>query len=445
MKRGFVVLLLIVAVGSLLAAGWWWVNTSPGQVVEFLAGGGLDRGRAEEFVALVGGLEAEEEPDALVASGSIEGETVSIVSELGGQILALHAGEGDEVRQGQLLVELDASLVEAQSAQVEAAVAAAEANLANVQAGTHPAEILVAQAALHEALARRDAAQVRWNSMKKVLENPREIEAQIVEARNAVAMAESRLELAGAKLAAAILERDKYKARGSLEEKRLYESYNYQVEAAQAALDGVREARRAAQANVAALEAVRRNPLALEAEVHAAESEYEIAAAGVGVAVAKLDELKAGATDEAVAVAEAMVDQARASMAVVDAQLDKMVLHSPIEGVVTSQSAHAGEAALPGSILMTVANLDEVTLTIYVPEDELGRVYLGQEVDVQVDSFPGELFRGTVAHIAQQAEFTPKNIQTEKERVNMVFAVKVRLLNSDHRLKPGMPADAFVP
>ena len=100
---------------------------------------------------------------------------------------------------------------------------------------------------------------------------------------------------------------------------------------------------------------------------------------------------------------------------------------------------------MPGSILMTVANLNEVTLTIYVPEDELGRVYLGQEVDVQVDSFPGELFRGTVAHIAQQAEFTPKNIQTEKERVNMVFAVKVRLPNSDHRLKPGMPADAFVP
>jgi HlyD family secretion protein len=120
-----------------------------------------------------------------------------------------------------------------------------------------------------------------------------------------------------------------------------------------------------------------------------------------------------------------------------------MTLQSPIDGSVTSRSTHSGEAALAGATLLTVANLDEVKLTVYIPEDELGRVYLGQGVEVQVDSFPGRVFTGTVSYISQQAEFTPKNVQTEEERVNMVFAVRVRLPNPDHALKPGMPADAI--
>jgi len=162
------------------------------------------------------------------------------------------------------------------------------------------------------------------------------------------------------------------------------------------------------------------------------------------VAQAKLIELKAGPTPEEIAVAEAQVALAQASLSGLLAQKDKMMLRSPIEGVVASRSASAGEAALPGATLLTVANLDEVKLTIYVPEDELQRVYLGQEVQVQVDSFPGRVFTGTVSYISQQAEFTPKNVQTEKERVNMVFAVKVRLPNPQYLLKPGMPADAVL-
>jgi multidrug resistance efflux pump len=169
-----------------------------------------------------------------------------------------------------------------------------------------------------------------------------------------------------------------------------------------------------------------------------------MAAAGVGVAKATLEELEAGPTAEEVAVAKAQVAQATAASAALDAQLEKMTLRSPIDGLVTSRSAHVGEAALTGATLLTIANLDQVKLTIYVPEDELNRVYLGQEVEVQVDSFPGRVFTGTVSYISSQAEFTPKNVQTEKERVNMVFAVRVSLHNPGHLLKPGMPADAVI-
>jgi multidrug resistance efflux pump len=103
--------------------------------------------------------------------------------------------------------------------------------------------------------------------------------------------------------------------------------------------------------------------------------------------------------------------------------------------------AHIGELAAPGAPLFILADLDEVTLTVYVPEAELDQVSLGQTVEVTVDAYD-KVFIGQVTHIASQAEFTPKNVQTQEERVHMVFAVKVRLENIDHELKPGMPADA---
>jgi len=95
-------------------------------------------------------------------------------------------------------------------------------------------------------------------------------------------------------------------------------------------------------------------------------------------------------------------------------------------------------------ISLTIANLDEVTLVIYIPENRIGQVRLGQEAQVQVDSFPERVFVGHVSSIAGEAEFTPRNVQTQEERVNLVFAVKVRIPNPDYALKPGMPADATI-
>ncbi len=444
MKRGIVVVLMLVLVGGTAAGGWWWARTASEQVTRFLVDGGLEAGRAEEFVDWVGGHEVPESEQALVASGSIEGEEVTIVSEFGGQIVELAVGEGDEVQAGQVLVRLDTSMLLAQKAQAKAAVAAARANLANVEAGAHPAEILAAQAALGKALAERDAAASGLSDVRAILENPQELDAQIAQARAEVELAAVQIEQAKSQVASAEVERDRYRAQGTLEEKRLYEVYDYQVQAARAALEAARANKRGAQSTLQALQALRDNPLAIVSQVHMAEGQYQMAAAGVDVARAKLLELYARPTEEEMAVARAQVAQAEAAVSALQRQIDKMTLRAPRDGVVTSRSAHAGEAALAGTTLLTLADLDEVKLTIYVPEDELGRVYLGQEVEVRVDSFPDRVFTGTVSYISQEAEFTPKNVQTEKERVNMVFAVKVRLPNPKHRLKPGMPADAVL-
>lgn len=125
-------------------------------------------------------------------------------------------------------------------------------------------------------------------------------------------------------------------------------------------------------------------------------------------------------------------------------QIDKLSIRSPLDGIVARKSVRVGEVASPASTLMVVSKLDQVELTLYVPEGQLGQVRVGQKVEVQVDSFPRESFPGEVISIATRAEFTPRNVQTQKDRLNLVFAVKVKIPNVDLRLKPGMPADATI-
>jgi HlyD family secretion protein len=114
---------------------------------------------------------------------------------------------------------------------------------------------------------------------------------------------------------------------------------------------------------------------------------------------------------------------------------------SPIDGVVLEVLVEPGEVANPGATLAVVSDLDKLTLTVYVPEDRYGVIILGQDYPVTVDSFPGETFNGRVSYISDQAEFTPRNVQTTDSRKATVFAIKLDLDPSGGRLKPGMPAD----
>ncbi|MFN2246507.1 MAG: HlyD family secretion protein [Candidatus Promineifilaceae bacterium] len=187
---------------------------------------------------------------------------------------------------------------------------------------------------------------------------------------------------------------------------------------------------------------------AAEAGITAAEAQVKVAEGQLAQAHAQLDRLRAGATPEEIAALEAQVAQAQAAvqsaealLSALDIQLEQSIVEAPVSGVVLQRLLQVGELASPGAPLFTLANLDEVTLTVYVPEAELGRVALGQEAEVLVDAYD-QSFPGEVVHIASQAEFTPKNVQTQEERVHMVFAVKIRLDNPEHLLKPGMPADA---
>ena len=116
-------------------------------------------------------------------------------------------------------------------------------------------------------------------------------------------------------------------------------------------------------------------------------------------------------------------------------------IRSPIDGVVLLRAAEPGEIVTAGGSLLVVANLDEMTLTIYVPEDQYGKISLGQEFPISVDSFPDRVFMGKVTHISDKPEFTPQNVRTVEGRKSTVYAVRLTIPNPDHDLKPGMPAD----
>ncbi len=117
------------------------------------------------------------------------------------------------------------------------------------------------------------------------------------------------------------------------------------------------------------------------------------------------------------------------------------LIRSPLNGVVLYRAVEPGEVASPGTPLMTIADLNKLKLTVYVPEDRYGLINLGQVYPVSVDSFPGQTFAGTVSYISDQAEFTPRNVQTTENRKTTVFAIRLDLPPSDGKLKPGMPAD----
>ena len=112
-----------------------------------------------------------------------------------------------------------------------------------------------------------------------------------------------------------------------------------------------------------------------------------------------------------------------------------------MDGVILTRNIEPGEFVQPGAVAFAIANLDQLTITVYVPEDQYGNIQLGQAASVTVDSFPGETFDAEVVHIADQAEFTPRNVQTIEGRSSTVYAIKLKVTDSEGKLKIGMPAD----
>ena len=142
-------------------------------------------------------------------------------------------------------------------------------------------------------------------------------------------------------------------------------------------------------------------------------------------------------------VVAAQVVQAEAALQLAETQLAYTRVSAPLSGTVIRRDVELGETVLPGSALMTLADLSTMEVKVYIPGPMLGKIRLAQGVDLVTDSYPDRKFRGSVATIADEAEFTPKNVQTRDERVRLVYQVKVRVQNPDGILKTGMPVDAW--
>ncbi|MCX8118508.1 MAG: efflux RND transporter periplasmic adaptor subunit [Desulfobacterota bacterium] len=175
-----------------------------------------------------------------------------------------------------------------------------------------------------------------------------------------------------------------------------------------------------------------------------AETRFKVAKAVLEGAQEFYKKVKEGPRKEDIEDGRAQVEQALASLRLAETQLGYALLKSPIDGIVLVKSAEAGEHVNPGTSVLTLADLSHVWLRAYIPETELGRVKWGQEVIVTTDLNPKKEYRGRISFISSQSEFTPKQIQTEKERVTLVYRIKVDLPNPEHELKPGMPAEGRI-
>jgi HlyD family secretion protein len=142
--------------------------------------------------------------------------------------------------------------------------------------------------------------------------------------------------------------------------------------------------------------------------------------------------------------AAALLNAARKALELANIRLNYTNLTSPIEGFVIVKSAEAGEVVQPGSVVYTVADLNDIWLTAYIIETDLGKVKLNQLAYIKTDSYPGRTYQGWLSFISEQAEFTPKFIQTTEERVKLVYRIKIAVRNPDNELKPGMPADGYI-
>ncbi len=411
--------------------------------------------------------------DELAGTGFLSAAEVAIAPELSGRVASVEVREGEAVTAGQVLFRLDAEIPQAQRDQAAAAVDVAEAALTAARAQAASAQAQYDAAVLGARAQDAEARAAAWKGTPPKEYRPAwyyQKAELLAAAQREVDAAQSALDYARADLEA---------------EQRRASSQDFV--AAEARLAAAQGAYTTVQATYAQAKSAGSNTLltaaqerldAAKAELDAARLDYEhmltsaaaesvvMARARVAVARATLDNardallrLQTGddspqvtAARAAVAAAEAAVGQAEAGRAqavqalrLAEAALERTAVAAPADGVVLARNLEAGEIAVAGGTVMRVAPLDTLELVVYLPEDRYGRVLLGDRVSLTVDSYPAQAFGGTVVHIADEAEFTPRNVQTEAGRKATVYAVKIAVANPGHLLKPGMPADVTFP
>jgi len=223
------------------------------------------------------------------------------------------------------------------------------------------------------------------------------------------------------------------------------------VERAHQAFLSAQAVMKEAKKNMEKYQRLFRNSIVSEKEWDAVRLRYEVTLRDYERSAEAYDLAREGSRLETIDAAQAEVQGAKAQLASAEAawqqakiQLSYGQLKAPVGGIVTSRNVEPGEVVTPAQDVMTVADLSTVDLKIFVDETEIGKVKPGQQVEVRIDTFPDKVFKGIVSYISPEAEFTPKMIQTRKERVKLVYLVKVSIPNPNLELKSGMPADAWL-
>jgi HlyD family secretion protein len=355
----------------------------------------------------------------LMVSGNIELTEVNIAFKTAGRLIERSVNEGDNVTKGQVVARLDREQLAAQRERDTAALAASEAQLAQAHTG------------------------VEWQraSMTADIETRRAelsaAEARLTELNNGARPEEKREAHAAVEAAASEL------ARATRDWDRAQTLYkNDDISTAQ------RDQFRKNFENADAMykQAKEREDLVLAGprteQIQAQKAQVERARAAVKMSEASGLELKR--REEEITARRAEIARSKANVALIDTQLNETVAASPVDGVVLVKAADVGEVLAPGASVVTIGDIDHPWLRGYVNETDLGKVKIGSKVKVTSDSFAGKQYNGRVSFISAQAEFTPKQIQTQQERVKLVYRIKIDVENPGRELKSNMPVDAEI-
>jgi multidrug resistance efflux pump len=350
--------------------------------------------------------------DVLQLPGTVEVQDVHLGSKLGGRVLSVSVREGEHVQADQELVRFETPELDAQSEQLKARLQGAEADLLKAQRGPRPEEIAEAQAAWEAADARLLKMQHGWR------------EEERRQAHNEMDAAEAALVLAESEFARID---QLYRTGGGATVSKA------DWDAARSARDQSRKRFNAAQA---------RNDMLTNGS---RPEDIAEATAELARAKAHFELLKHGTREEDKAIAAAQVAEIKGKLQEIEVNRREAVVRAPGPAVVEVLAVRKGDLVPPNQPVLRILRDDDQWVKVFVPETELGKVRLGQQVEVTNDAYPGRRFPGTVIQIAAVSEFTPRNVQSIDERRHQVFAVKVRVDNREGVFKSGMAAEVFIP
>ncbi|MCS7038541.1 MAG: efflux RND transporter periplasmic adaptor subunit [Anaerolineae bacterium] len=385
------------------------------------------------------------EPGGIRLYGVLEATETYVMSELSGRIAEVWADEGDWVEAGQPLLRLDGSETAARLTAAQAAVAAAQAAETAAAAPPQATTLALAAARVTAAETRLEAARRSLEQARRRRDEPLALEGEIATTREAIPAAQAAVERARADVARLEVLLAKAQEDGSREgqyQQRIlslqHQAAEAQVEAAQARLEGL-------QRRLALLLEQRREPLLLEAQLHAAEQEVLLAEAELALARAEAAQASASPQPEAVAVAAARVQAAIAARRRIEWEQEKLTVTAPMAGRIAKRLRAVGETVAAGEPLFILMDPRDLEVSVFVAVADLPRVHLGQELPVEVAVPGGPRLTAVVTFIATEARFRPGNVLDPQDRGDMVFAVRLRLPNPDLSLKPGMPVDVVLP
>jgi multidrug resistance efflux pump len=342
-------------------------------------------------------------------SGTVEARTIAVGSRVGGRILAVRAREGDRVSAGQPLVEFEPGDVPAQRLIAQGQLDEAKATLDKLKRGARPEEI-------EQAKARAQTAGAAFE------------EARVGARAEQIAAAKARLVAAQVAVDKAKLDADR--AERLLATQAISQS---QLDDAHTTLKGARAQRDAAAQELEELQNGSRREDIAQAAARAAEAR----------ANARL--VEAGSRVEDIAAAQASVEAAQGRLDQMEVMLSELVIRSPRSARVESLDLRPGDIVAPNATAASLIEDDQLYVRIYVPETQIGHIRPGQEVPINVDSFPDRKFAGVVEHINSVGEYSPRNLQTADERADQVFAVRVGVPGGPGDLRAGMAAFIHVP